>query len=298
MKPIEIVLLLLEQIEFDEPPGSITDVVVKVLMASPSAFQFSEAQALAKANQTAIEKRLQAHWNKSTERGQPLRLIVFQTPSGDTLVRGVSHIFPSDSADEIAAKNRRRLSLQISDSLDAITDPFDFERLCSNILGLLGVTSPVVTKAARDEGVDFFGKLNPVAEKYLFDVTPTVQKSLDIWLVGQAKHYPKGKAGTPDLRHLFGSVSLARANAFSTNSYTSKVLTLRVADPVFCLFFTTGELSNDAWTLIRKTGIVAMDGGMLSAFLADRGMGATIIDPIKFRAWLDSQKLITDGIVV
>lgn len=287
MKPSDIVLLLHEKIEFDEPPASIAEVAVKVMMASEHAFLLSDAQALVETHQTAIERRLQSLWNKHTERGQPLRLTLFQTPSGDTLVRGVCYIFPTDSENEVDAKNRRKLSLQIAESLNAMTDPFEFERLCSRILGLLGVVSPIVTKAARDEGVDFFGKLNPVAEKYIFDVTPTVQKSLDIWLVGQAKHYPKGKAGTPDLRHLFGSVSLARANAFATNSYTSKTLSIRIADPVFYLFFTTGELSTDAWNLVGKTGIVAMDGSMLSAFLADRGLGETIADPIRFSKWLN-----------
>jgi restriction endonuclease Mrr len=286
MKPVDIALLVLERIDFDEAPASVAEVAVKVLTGPPHAYHISAAQALVDAHQAAIERRLRDRWNKCTERGQPLRLVLFQTPSGDTLIRGVSHIFPSDSADIVGAKNRRKLSRDVADVLNDLEDPDDFERLCGKILGLLGVIAPIVTKSSRDEGVDFIGKLNPVEEKFPFDVTPTVQKSLDMWLVGQAKHYPKGTAGTPDLRHLFGSVALARAGAFSTNSYTAQVLTLRVADPVFCLFFTTGELSNDAWTLVRKTGIVAMDGAMLAAFLADRGLGEVVVDSKRFHDWL------------
>lgn len=288
MKPVEIVQRMLERIEFDEPPASAFDIAVKVLMAPPDSLLLSAAQAVVEPHKRAIEKRIQRLWNEHSERGQPLRLTLIDTPSGDKLVHGVSFVLSTDSTQTAEAKERRKLSHQITDCLNKISDPIDFERLCSKILGLLGVLSPVITKAARDEGVDFFGKLNPVAERYIFDVTPTVQKNLDIWLVGQAKHYPQGKAGTPDLRHLFGSVMLARANAFSTNSFTAQTLALRVADPVFCLFFTTGELSIDAWTLVKRTGIVAMDGSMLSAFLADRNLGATITDPIKFKHWLEN----------
>lgn len=288
MKPNEIYRLLLDNIEFDEPPGSIAEIAVRVLTRVNLKITHQDAQAIVDPIKAAVNRLLEQKWNQHSDRGQPLRFQLIQTTSGDTILRGVSYIGPTDSAEEVAAKNRRKDAFSIAKTLDNLINPIDFEKLCSKVLQLLGVSSPTVTKAARDEGVDFFGKLNPVAEKYLFDVTPTVQKSLDVWLVGQAKHYPKGSAGTPDLRHLFGSVSLARANAYSTNSFTANSLNLRVADPVFFLFFTTGELSNDAWSLIKKTGIVAMDGGMLSAFLADRGLGNTMSNSIDFQAWLNS----------
>ncbi len=288
MKAKEIVLSILTMIEVDEPPASVSEIAVKVLIGPPTNFTLTIAQALVETNKKAIERIIRTQWNTHGERGQPLRLTLFETTNGDYLIRGSCHVFPTDSSIEVDAKRRRKTSLQITEILKTISDPNDLERLCVKILGLLGVSSPVLTRAARDEGIDFFGKINPIAEKYYFDVTPTVQKSLDIWLVGQAKHYPSGKAGTPDLRHLFGSVALARANAFSTNSFTAKTLILRVADPVFCLFFTTGQLSNDAWTLAKATGIVAMDGSMLSAFLADRDLNDTIVDPSEFRKWLDS----------
>jgi len=49
-----------------------------------------------------------------------------------------------------------------------------------------------------------------------------------------------------------------------------------VADPVFMLFFTTGRISIDGWQLVNRSGIVAMDGEMLAAFLADHDVA--IID--------------------
>jgi len=66
---------------------------------------------------------------------------------------------------------------------------------------------------------------------------------------------------------------LASARAFAdldTSKYPD--LQIRVADPVFMLFFTTGKISIDGWQLIKKSGIVAMDGEMVAAFLADHNV--------------------------
>lgn len=288
MTPKEITDVVLEFIELGAPPSPVELTVVQILVARGHFPTTADAHAAFDAARTTVLARIRRHWNQHSSRGQPLNFALLDTPNDDFLIHGTCYIFPTDGPEVVNAKTRRAFSTQIAAVLASIADPFDFERLCKKVLSLLGVADPSVTRAARDEGVDFFGKLNPVAERYIFDVTPTVQKSLDIWLVGQAKHYPAGQAGTPDLRHLFGSVSLARAGAYSTNSFTSRELTLRVADPVFYLFFTTGKLSTDAWTLVQKTGIVAMDGGMLSAFLADRGLGDTIKDSKAFATWLTS----------
>lgn len=49
-------------------------------------------------------------------------------------------------------------------------------------------------------------------------------------------------------------------------------LRIRVADPVFMLFFTTGRISTDGWQLVQKSGFVAMDGEILATFPADHGV--------------------------
>jgi hypothetical protein len=41
------------------------------------------------------------------------------------------------------------------------------------------------------------------------------------------------------------------------------------------LFFTTGQISTEGWQLCRNAGIVAMDGEMVAAFLADKQVGVT-----------------------
>jgi hypothetical protein len=64
MKPVDIALLVLERIDFDEAPASVAEVAVKVLTGPPHAYHISAAQALVDAHQAAIERRLRDRWNK------------------------------------------------------------------------------------------------------------------------------------------------------------------------------------------------------------------------------------------
>jgi restriction endonuclease Mrr len=92
-------------------------------------------------------------------------------------------------------------------------------------------------------------------------------------MVGQAKHYPTGQVATPEIRELVGSVELARAGAWSRVSSPYLDMKLRLCDPVFFLFFTTGTISASGWRLLGASGVVGMDGEMLAAFLADHDVG-------------------------
>jgi hypothetical protein len=60
--------------------------------------------------------------------------------------------------------------------------PDELESLCGKIIGLLGVRNPVVTRASADEGMDFYGKLELGGLFYSSDLSPTVQKQMNIWL--------------------------------------------------------------------------------------------------------------------
>jgi len=90
---------------------------------------------------------------------------------------------------------------------------------------------------------------------------------------------------------------LASARAFAgldSNKYPD--LQIKVADPVFMLFFTTGKISIDGWQLVRRSGIVAMDGEMLAAFLADHDVAIIEQEGIRqfskeaFFEWLKKSK--------
>ena len=93
-------------------------------------------------------------------------------------------------------------------------------------------------------------------------------------MVGQAKHYNMTQIGTEHIRELVGSVSLARAGVYGSGTNPLSDLNVRVADPIFLMFFTTGTISANAWQLLNRSGVIGMDGEMIAAFLADRQFGA------------------------
>ena len=123
--------------------------------------------------------------------------------------------------------------------------------LCSGLLKVIGVDKPITTKYSADEGIDFYGKLK--LEKFVFSEHhfPGVQQQLDCWLIGQAKHYLNLDVSTVEIRELVGSVELAKARAFGSIGEKYLDLQVRVCDPVFYLFFTTGRLTSASWQLLK-----------------------------------------------
>lgn len=113
---------------------------------------------------------------------------------------------------------------------------------------------------------------------------------LDVWMVGQAKHYQKTQVSTPDLRELVGSVQLARAKAFADGGAALQGLDLKVCDPVFYLFFTTGTISRDGYKLLDASGMISMNGAQIAAFLADNDIGVVqgVFDTAAAVVWLQS----------
>jgi restriction endonuclease Mrr len=145
--------------------------------------------------------------------------------------------------------------------------------MCVGILEKLGVDRPTLTKVSVDEGIDFFGKLR--LEKLLVPdgTAPSLERQLGVWIVGQAKHYKSSKVSTFDVRDLVGAVELAKGRAYSSGESTYPDLAMRVCDPVFYVFITTGRLSSATWRLLRRSGVIGMDGQMVAAFLAAQGIG-------------------------
>jgi hypothetical protein len=150
--------------------------------------------------------------------------------------------------------------------------PDQFELICVRLLSLLGVPTPVLTPYRGDQGIDFFGRMSIGDLTSHGPLFPVFETDLVLWLVGQAKHYPDSKISTPDIRALAGSAFLARVRAFPREGALPQ-LNVRACDPIIMLFFTTGQISSDGWSLCRRAGIAAMDGEMLAAFLADKQVG-------------------------
>lgn len=104
-------------------------------------------------------------------------------------------------------------------------------------------------------------------------LSQNVHKQLFVWLIGQAKHYVKQSVGTKDIRELVGSVELAKRGAYASSQMPHTGLEIRQADPVCCILLTTGVLTSDSWALLRRSGVIGMDGEMIAAFLADKEAG-------------------------
>lgn len=113
---------------------------------------------------------------------------------------------------------------------------------------------------------------------------------MDVWLVGQAKHYKATQSGTPELRELVGAIELGRAKVFGSTTSPLDGMDIRVADPVFALFITTGSISSNGWHLLKRSGVIGLDGEMVAAFLADRGVGmdGNKFANVKFMEWLEA----------
>jgi hypothetical protein len=210
--------------------------------------------------------------------------------SSSYMLQGAAYIAPSDGTDVQEAKKRRAQRDSYAMALAGVT-PREFEALCTGVLSLLGVREPVLTPGVADEGVDFYGRLELGTilgpAYFIHDVTAQLKP----WLIGQAKHYPANQVSTPELRELVGSVRLARAGVYGATTDKYPDLNIRVCDPVFYLFFTTGTYSIPSWYVIKRSGVVGMDGSMLASFLADRGVGTNEVGEFshkEFVGWVAS----------
>jgi hypothetical protein len=265
--PSTVAGVILSELTLDAPPEPLEDVIYRIIARHSEWGYVPEEKAALWAPKVA--KRLADHWNESMAQGKQPRF-AFNSVS-DYKIQGVCFIEPCDT-DEIKDQKRRRLRWRdYYDCLRGLT-PALFEIVCARLLELLGVPKPILTPYRGDQGIDFFGRMSIgdlIGHGALF---PIFETGLVFWLVGQAKHYPDSRISTPDLRALAGSAFLGRARAFPKEEALPQ-LNIRACDPIVMLFFTTGEISSDGWSLCRKAGIAAMDGEMVAAFLADKKVG-------------------------
>lgn len=264
--PALITDIIYEELPLDSMPIKLTRVIEHVILD-----HFPDLDPFEKASEweAAIRSRLLSYIKTTEERGVQSQ-IAFNS-SSSYMIEGACFIEGTDSAEVVEQKKRRLRWKDYYETLQELS-PSEFELLCREILKLIGARNIRLTKQTRDEGIDFYGRLSvaDLIEPSSVFRFRSFESFLEIWLVGQAKHYRAMKVATPDLRELVGSVRLASARAFADldpDKYPD--LWIRVADPVFMLFFTTGRISIDGWQLIKKSGIVAMDGEMLATFLAD-----------------------------
>lgn len=265
--PATVAEMILSELPLDAPPEPLEDVIQRIVAGHPEWGGVPEEKTALWAPK--VRHRLTMHWEQSLKRGKQPRF-AFNSIS-EYKIQGGCFVEPRD-APEVKEQKRRRLRWRIYyDSLRNLT-PDLFEKVCARLLGLLGVPNPVLTQYRADQGIDFFGRMS------IGDLTghgalfPVFETDLVLWLVGQAKHYPDSKISTPDIRALAGSALLGRLRAFPKDGSLPQ-LNIRACDPMIMLFFTTGQISSDGWSLCRRAGIAAMDGEMVAAFLADKQVG-------------------------
>jgi len=268
--PVLAAGLLGKVLSIDSSPKPATSLLVEICLGEECFSTDIEAREAAERWASDFLATLRREVNRSGDLGRPC-FFVFNS-SSEYMIQGAAYEEPQDSpALKRAKTNRRRFGDYIS-TLRSL-NPRDFEAVCAGILAAFGVVEPVLTPYSADEGIDFYGHLKLRGLLFLDDVLPNVGEQMNIWLVGQAKHYQRGRVSTFEIRDLVGAVHLARAQAFASEKSKYRDLQIRPCDAVFYLIFSTGELSRATWTLIKKSGVIGMDGPMVAAFLADRGIG-------------------------
>jgi hypothetical protein len=285
--PAEAVKALPLVLEVDSPPRPATTILVEICLAKGWHATTDEAREAAEGWEHRFLTRLRTILSECNRLGR-FCLHDFNS-SSDYMVQGCAFIEAGVDTPQVQEAKRRRSAFGAYVAAVAGVTPDDFEAMCRGILAELGVEDPVVTPHSADEGIDFYGRLKLEGNLKRVTALPGIYRRLGVWMVGQAKHYQAIQSGTPDIRAVVGSIDLARGKAFGSANDKYPDLDIRVCDPVFYLFFTTGDISTDGWQLLDQSGVIGMDGQMVAAFLADHAVGQSggRFDPHAFEAWLD-----------
>jgi hypothetical protein len=284
------VKVFLQVVDIGAGPRPAVEWLTEIGVAQSWASNGEEAREWAERIEQLFLQALRRELNELTELGR-FAPFAFNS-SSDYMLQGSAFIEPKDSPAVREAKGRRARFPDYAQALRELS-PAVFEALCAGILELVGVDSPRLTPTSGDEGIDFYGRLRLEDRIFPQDIYPTIQKQLGVWMIGQAKRYQATRVSTPDIRELVGSIELARSRAYGDGPGKYGDLEVRACDPVFYLFFTTGRLSADSWRLLRRSGVVAMDGEMVASFLADReiGIASGEFDGAKFQEWVQEHQI-------
>lgn len=277
--------VILQSTDLAAGPRPLVEILTALAINHAWAPSLAEAREKAEEWHDATLNRLRQEVGRMAQMGRPVK-IEFNS-SSEYLIQGACFIEPRDSDEAKQSKLKRLNSSQYFVSFADLSAD-DLEVLCGRLLELMGVDEPVVTRRAADEGIDFYGRLELDSVFFPHDLMPTIQRQLKVWLVGQAKRYIRIQSGTEEIRELVGALTLARAKAFGSKTPPYQDLEIRIGDPAFALLVTTGSISANAWRLIERSGVIGMDGEMLAAFLADRGVALRNgeFDPKLFSEWL------------
>ena len=171
--------------------------------------------------------------------------------SSSYLIQGAGFIEPNDSDDQ---KEAKRALCRVGEYCAAFKnlDPTQFESLCAGVLEELGVSGAKLTPKTRDEGIDFYGRLS--LEKLLRGkrAFPGFERQLSVWMVGQAKPFMMIPFRRSTLENWSSGDPCTHAHVQHQGRNPVCRFEAAACDPIFYLFMTTGEFSNDVLTSAAK----------------------------------------------
>lgn len=281
--PADAVKVVHTYVEIDSPPERIVDLLQRIV----EAHNVGTGDQAVEIVERWFERFVLGLKNRVFEETKRAQLPCCEfNPASDDYIQGSCYVAPGCSAQEATERRQRANKFHYLEEFRSVSNT-EFEVLCARVLSLWEVEQDFYTRASADQGIDFYGRVPFGQLLKQRAVSPGAEKQMKIWLVGQAKNYSASQVSTKDIRELVGSVNLARSKAYAGTKDPLGKLQMRVCDPVFFLFFTTGTISRDAWDLLEKSGVVGMDGDQLAVFLADHGIGIAggTFDKVAFRQW-------------
>lgn len=258
---------LIESTDQHAAPALLHDRVAEVALAYGLAINVNYAQEIVEPLLDAVRARLLNDRNAAESDGVPWHIELYG--SEDEWIRGASFNDESLNPIEKNIRARRAYSATVLTELQALS-AFEFERACTTILAYLGCENAHTSPSRDDGGIDFYGQL--ALKGRLNTALPLggIDHQVNVWLIGQAKHYPTRAIQTAVILELVGSVELARTKG-AIHSWHG--LELRPFDAAVMLVFTTGWFSSGSLSLLSQSGVLSMNGKQLAAFLCDAGIG-------------------------
>lgn len=284
----KLVKLLLQTTGRTSSPFILHDRVAELALAENLASTTNEALELVVPLLPEIRALIRELRKTAEHEGTSWQIELFG--SEEEWIRGAAFEDPSLTPVERISRARRAYIDEVKSEIVGLT-ALEFERACTSVLMRLGCHDPRTSPPRDDGGIDFYGQL---ALKGRLDTQLPlggIDSHVNVWLIGQAKHYPTRPIQTAVIRELVGSVELARTGG-AIHSWAG--LSLRPFDAVVMLVFTTGDFSSGSKALLAQSGMLAMNGDQLAAFLCDIGLGFSD-DPLAFDRDSFRQALLGDA---
>lgn len=273
--------LLVEQTDRSSAPTNLHDRVAQLAFAIGYGQTPNESQELVEPLLPEIQAVTVRLRNEAEQEGTTWHIELFG--SEGEWIRGSSF---EDLSLDLVDRGIRARRAHDADVLSEIVNltPAEFERACTTVLKRLGCSEPHTSSFRNDGGIDFYGSL--ALKGRLDSPLPLggIDSRVKVWLIGQAKHYPTSAIEPAVIRELVGSVELARTRG-AIHAWPG--LSMQPFDATLMLVFTTGWFSTGSKALLTQSGMIAMNGMQLAAFLCDVGVGFAgeppTFDPSKFK---------------